>query len=106
MSGNICRCGTYPRIRAAIQLASRRLAGEKAGRPSTRIWPTPACAAARQMLEVAAAAQWAVPVSEVKAVQHEVLHGPSGRRLGFGELAARAAQQPVPVSDQLSRKQT
>ncbi|WAC73062.1 (2Fe-2S)-binding protein [Roseateles sp. SL47] len=30
MSGNICRCGTYPRIRAAIQLASRRLAGEKA----------------------------------------------------------------------------
>lgn len=30
MSGNICRCGTYPRIRAAIQLASRRLAGDKA----------------------------------------------------------------------------
>jgi len=29
MSGNLCRCGTYPRIRAAIQLASRRLAGEK-----------------------------------------------------------------------------
>lgn len=25
----LCRCGTYPRIRAAIQLASRRLAGEK-----------------------------------------------------------------------------
>ena len=30
MSGNICRCGTYPRIRAAIHLASRRLAGAKA----------------------------------------------------------------------------
>lgn len=27
MSGNICRCGTYPRIRAAIKLASSRLAG-------------------------------------------------------------------------------
>ena len=27
MTGNICRCGTYPRIRAAIQLASRRLSG-------------------------------------------------------------------------------
>lgn len=26
MSGNICRCGTYPRIRAAIQQAARRLA--------------------------------------------------------------------------------
>lgn len=30
MSGNLCRCGTYPRIRAAIQLASRRLAGATA----------------------------------------------------------------------------
>ena len=28
MSGNICRCGTYPRIRAAIQQASGRLAKE------------------------------------------------------------------------------
>ncbi|ODV42918.1 (2Fe-2S)-binding protein [Cupriavidus sp. UYMMa02A] len=27
MSGNICRCGTYPRIRAAIKLASSRLSG-------------------------------------------------------------------------------
>ena len=27
MSGNICRCGTYPRIRAAIKLASSRLGG-------------------------------------------------------------------------------
>ncbi|MFG6455542.1 (2Fe-2S)-binding protein [Roseateles sp. BYS96W] len=30
MSGNLCRCGTYPRIRAAIQLAARRLAGDNA----------------------------------------------------------------------------
>jgi isoquinoline 1-oxidoreductase alpha subunit len=27
MAGNLCRCGTYPRIRAAIKLASRKLAG-------------------------------------------------------------------------------
>lgn len=26
MSGNICRCGTYPRIRAAIQQAANQLA--------------------------------------------------------------------------------
>jgi aerobic-type carbon monoxide dehydrogenase small subunit (CoxS/CutS family) len=26
MAGNLCRCGTYPRIRAAIKLASRLLA--------------------------------------------------------------------------------
>ena len=31
-------------------------------------------AAARQMLEAAAAARWAVPVAEVKASQHEVVH--------------------------------
>ena len=61
-------------------------------------------AAARQMLEAAAAARWAVPVGEVKAVQHEVLHTPSGRRLGFGELAADAAKQPVPARDQLQLK--
>jgi len=24
MSGNLCRCGTYPRIRAAIRLAAQR----------------------------------------------------------------------------------
>ena len=30
LAGNLCRCGTYPRIRAAIQQASRRLAGDKA----------------------------------------------------------------------------
>ena len=27
LSGNICRCGTYPRIRAAVHDAARRLAG-------------------------------------------------------------------------------
>ena len=28
MSGNICRCGTYPRIRAAIKAAAKRPKGE------------------------------------------------------------------------------
>ncbi len=27
MSGNICRCGTYPRIRAGIKAAALTLAG-------------------------------------------------------------------------------
>ncbi len=61
-------------------------------------------AAARQMLEAAAAARWSVPVAEVKAVQHEVLHQPSGRRLTYGELAADAAKQPVPAGDALKLK--
>lgn len=29
MSGNICRCGTYPRIQAAINQAANQLAGSK-----------------------------------------------------------------------------
>ena len=29
MSGNICRCGTYQRIRAAIHTAARQLSGKK-----------------------------------------------------------------------------
>jgi isoquinoline 1-oxidoreductase subunit alpha len=28
MSGNLCRCGTYPRIKKAIQLASSRMGGK------------------------------------------------------------------------------
>jgi isoquinoline 1-oxidoreductase beta subunit len=61
-------------------------------------------AAARQMLEAAAAARWAVPVGEVRAVQHEVLHTPSGRRLGYGELAADAMRLPVPAGEALRLK--
>lgn len=61
-------------------------------------------AAARQMLEAAAAARWAVPVAEVKAEQHEVLHPPTGRRLSYGDLAADAAKQPVPAGDALKLK--
>lgn len=30
MAGNLCRCGTYPRIRAAIHTAAERLQGAKA----------------------------------------------------------------------------
>jgi isoquinoline 1-oxidoreductase beta subunit len=61
-------------------------------------------AAARQMLEAAAAARWGVPAREVQAVQHEVLHRPTGRRLGYGELAADAAKQPVPGAGELRLK--
>ncbi|MPM18549.1 Isoquinoline 1-oxidoreductase subunit beta [bioreactor metagenome] len=61
-------------------------------------------AAARQMLEGAAAARWSVPVGEVKAVNHEVLHAKTGRKIGYGELAEDAAKQPVPAADQRQLK--
>jgi isoquinoline 1-oxidoreductase subunit beta len=43
-------------------------------------------ASARMMLEAAAAKRWGVPVAEVKAVNHEVVHEQSRRRMGFGDL--------------------
>ncbi len=61
-------------------------------------------AAARQMLEAAAAAQWKVPIGEVEAKNHEVVHRPSGRRLGYGALAKAAAKMPVPPRDAIRLK--
>jgi len=58
-------------------------------------------AAARRMLEEEAAARWGVPVAEVKAENHEVVHGRSGRRFGFGALARGAAQRSVPTREAL-----
>ncbi|MGY3450817.1 molybdopterin cofactor-binding domain-containing protein [Bradyrhizobium sp. USDA 4353] len=61
-------------------------------------------AMARAMLEAAAAKKLGVSASEVKAVNHEVVHSASGKRLGFGELAADAANQPVPAVDTIKLK--
>lgn len=61
-------------------------------------------AAARQMLEQAAAKRWGVEVSTVQAKNHEVVHQASGRKLGYGELAADAAALPTPPVDQLKLK--
>jgi isoquinoline 1-oxidoreductase subunit beta len=61
-------------------------------------------AAARQMLEAAAAAQWKVPVGEVQAKNGEVIHASSGRKLGYGALAKAAAAMPVPAQDAIRLK--
>lgn len=61
-------------------------------------------AAARQMLEMAAAARWKVPLEEVRAELHNVLHIPSGNTLGYGELAKTAAKLKVPARDRLRLK--
>lgn len=61
-------------------------------------------AAARSMLERAAAESWGVPVAEVQAANHEVIHARSGRRLGYGALAQRAARLPVPPRESLRLK--
>lgn len=61
-------------------------------------------ASARAMLEAAAAKRWGVPATEVKAANHEVVHAASGRKLGFGELAADAAKEAVPAADSVKLK--
>ena len=61
-------------------------------------------AAARQMLEAAAAARWKVPVSEVQAKNSEVVHVPTGRRLGYGALAKAASSMPLPAPDAIRLK--
>ena len=61
-------------------------------------------AAARTMLEAAAAERWKVPVGEVEAQNHEVVHRPTGRRLGYGALAKAAAARPVPARDTVRLK--
>jgi isoquinoline 1-oxidoreductase subunit beta len=61
-------------------------------------------AAARTMLEAAAAARWQVPASQVEATNHEVVHRPTGRRASYGSLAKAAASQPVPARETLRLK--
>ena len=53
-------------------------------------------AAGRQMLVAAAAQSWNVPPSECSAEAGVVHHQKSGRSLGYGELASKAALLPAP----------
>ena len=53
-------------------------------------------AAARQMLVTAAGQVWGVPAAECDTNAGTVRHPPSGRALGYGALAARAASVPPP----------
>ncbi len=61
-------------------------------------------ATARMMLTQAAANQWGVPVSECAADLHTIVHTPTKRRLGYGELASAAAKLPVPKTQELKFK--
>ena len=58
-------------------------------------------ATAREMLRTAAAKQWNVPVEECYADQGKILHRPSGKSLGYGELAAAASTLEVPANPPL-----
>lgn len=61
-------------------------------------------AAARAMLETAAAAQWGVPAAEVAGQRGRVLHAKTARSLGYGQLVPRARALPVPKDVPLKKE--
>lgn len=61
-------------------------------------------AAARQMLEQAAAKQWGVDPAECRAANHRVVHAGTDKTVDFGELVETAAALPVPAPETLRLK--
>src|SRR6202140_1189324 len=61
-------------------------------------------ATGRVMLISAAAAQWNVSPKECTAESHFVVHRASGRKVGYGEVAAAAAKLPVPKKEDVPLK--
>src|SRR6266700_8162512 len=61
-------------------------------------------ATARLMLVRAAAAQWGVAATECTTSPHTVVHKPSGKKLGYGELATAAAKLEVPKKEDVKLK--
>jgi isoquinoline 1-oxidoreductase subunit beta len=61
-------------------------------------------ATGRAMLEAAAAQQWHVPVAEVRARNHQVVHTATGRTLDYAALVPIARTLPVPPRESLHLK--
>jgi isoquinoline 1-oxidoreductase beta subunit len=77
------------------------------GSRSIRDFFTPmreAGATARLMLIRAAAEQWGVPPTECESDLHTIVHHPTHRRLGYGELATAASKLAVPKKEELHFK--
>jgi isoquinoline 1-oxidoreductase beta subunit len=58
-------------------------------------------ASARAMLVAAAAAEWGVPAGECVARDHQVHHEGSGRKVGYGDLVAKARTLEAPAEPPL-----
>ncbi|HTZ49041.1 MAG TPA: molybdopterin cofactor-binding domain-containing protein [Verrucomicrobiae bacterium] len=61
-------------------------------------------ASARLMLVRAAAQSWGVPEKEITTESSCVMHKASGKKAGYGELAAAAAKLPVPKKGEVQLK--
>jgi isoquinoline 1-oxidoreductase beta subunit len=82
----------------------RQSAGGSRSIPSAWDQLRTAGATARAMLIGAAARQWGVREVECRTEPGVVVHDPTGRRLGYGELATAAAKLPVPAAESISFK--
>jgi isoquinoline 1-oxidoreductase beta subunit len=61
-------------------------------------------ATAKAMLVTAAATQWNVPSSECVAQNHQIVHRPSGRTIGYGALVPEAAKLTPPKGESITYK--
>jgi isoquinoline 1-oxidoreductase beta subunit len=59
----------------------------------------------KHMLCATAAQDWGVDIASLSIAQREVRHAASTRAAGFGALAARAAELPIPAADALTLKE-
>lgn len=82
----------------------RQFAGGSRSIPTSWDQLRRAGAAARAMLVSAAAKEWGIGESECVTENSTVVHQPTGRRLGYGELADKAAALPVPDEKSLQLK--
>ncbi len=90
----------WPRVRVEQAILDPRYGDQFTG-GSTAVWQNwnglrQAGAAARAMLVTAAATRWQVEPGSCTTDAGFVVHGPSGRRVNYGDLAADAGRLPVP----------
>lgn len=86
-------------------LYGRQAAGGSRSIPSSWDELRRAGATARSMLVTAAAREWGVSASDCTTAMSAVVHPHDGSRLGYGELASKAAALPVPDGNTIALKE-
>ena len=82
----------------------RQSTGGSGAIPHSWIRLRTAGATARALLIAAAAKKWNVDVSECTTANSFVIHGKTGNKLSYGELAEEASKIPVPADVQLKNR--